>query len=45
MPRSSQMPETPQPEPISTTVRALIVAARKRSAAPPAAPIGVAPTS
>ena len=37
------MPEVPQPVPISTTDRALTAAAMKRSAAPPAGPIGVAP--
>ena len=37
------MPDVPQPVPISTTDRALMAAAMKRSAAPTAGPTGVAP--
>jgi hypothetical protein len=45
MPRSSQMPDEPQPVPISTTVRAPIAAARKRSTAPATGLIGSLPPS
>jgi hypothetical protein len=45
MPRSSQTPDTPVPVPISTTARASVTAARKRSVAPPPEPIGATPTS
>ncbi|GAA4914985.1 hypothetical protein GCM10023405_42430 [Streptomonospora salina] len=40
MPRSSQMPELPQPVPTSTTERAPIEAVKKRRAAPPEALTG-----
>jgi hypothetical protein len=43
MPRSSQMPEEPQPVPISTTVRASTAAARNRRAAPLAGRTGSLP--
>src|SRR5882724_7881668 len=43
MPRSSQMPELPQPVPISTAVLAPAAQARKRSAAPTAGDTGSVP--
>jgi hypothetical protein len=43
MPRSSQMPDEPQPVPISTAVRAPIAAARKRRTAPLAGVTGLLP--
>jgi hypothetical protein len=43
MPRSSQIPELPQPVPISTTARAPIAVARKRSAAPVSGATGAVP--
>src|SRR5436190_14705387 len=43
MPRSSQMPELPQPVPISTTVLAPTVQARKRRVAPTAGRTGSVP--
>ena len=43
MPRSSQIPDVPHPVPISTTARALMAEARKRSTAPVTGPTGVAP--
>ena len=43
MPRSSQMPEVPQPVPISTTERALMAAARKRSTVPVSGVTGTEP--
>jgi hypothetical protein len=45
MPRSSQIAETPQPVPISTTLRASIAPASSRRMAPAPGVIGVAPSS
>ena len=43
MPRSSQMPELPQPVPISTTALAAIAVAKNRNAAPVAGVTGLVP--
>jgi hypothetical protein len=43
MPRNSQMPELPQPVPISTTARAAIALAKNLSAAPVAGVTGSVP--